>query len=100
MLDVLAAAGMRDIHVVQMLERREIPAFREVVGMVVGGENGIDPHPFQLAEVFGVRAGISAASPLPRTLVVVEEEFKVSDTQVGAAQQLHEFQKVGFSEGA
>jgi hypothetical protein len=31
---------------------------------------------------------------------VVEEKLEIGNTQVGVAQQLHEFQKVGLSVGA
>jgi hypothetical protein len=54
MVEIFAAAGVRNLHVLQVLERGEIPALGEVVGVIVGGEHGIDPHPFQLIEVFGV----------------------------------------------
>ena len=54
MIEVFATAGMGDIVLVQVLERGEVAAFREVVRVIVGGEDGIDAHPFQLAEVFGV----------------------------------------------
>jgi hypothetical protein len=68
--------------------------------MIIGREHGVKPHPFQLVEIFGIRAGIGATRPLPGAFVIVEEKLQVGNADVGVANNLHEFEKVQFSKGA
>src|SRR5262245_70055 len=99
MIEVLAPAGMWDVALVQMFECSEVATLREVIRMVVGSENRVDPHPFQLCEVLGVRACVRAASPLPGMFEIMKEKFEIGDAEISAAQQLDQPEEVWFTVG-
>src|SRR5262249_3040718 len=99
MVQIRSTASMRQVNFLKMLERGQEPTLRKVVGMIIGREHGVKPHPFQLVEVFGIRASIGATRPLPGAFVVVEEKLQVGNADVGVANNLHEFEKVQFSKG-
>src|SRR5438094_9730035 len=100
MVQILTTAGMRQVDLLKMPEGGQEPTLRKVVGMIIGREDGVKPHPFQLVKILGIRARIGATGPLPGTFVVVEEELQVSNADVGIADNVHEFEKVQFSKGA
>src|SRR5262249_19878885 len=100
MVQVLAPTGMWQVNLPEVPESSQEAALRKVVRMVIGREDGVKPHPFQLVKILRIGARIGATGPLPGTFVVVEEELEIGNTDVSVTDNLHEFEKVQFSKGA
>src|SRR5215470_12838935 len=100
MVQIRPTASMRQVNFLKMPEGGQEPTLRKVIGVIIGRKYSVKSHPFQLIEIFGIRAGIGAPRPLPGAFVVVEEELQVGNADVGVANNLDEFEKVQFSKGA
>ena len=59
-VEILAAAAMRDAQLVEVFERGEKAALREIEGMVVRREHRIETHPAQFFEILRVGARVRA----------------------------------------
>ena len=85
----------------QVREHRLYAAHAVIGGVVVGHRHDVEAHPFQLVEQLRLGAHRRADGEIRVPFVrFTHDGFKVGESHVGAAHELHQIEVFGFDERA